>query len=257
MFKKSKLFDKEGFYIVLFVCLCIVAVTAVYMSKSNSSAPKKVSEIVSKTQPKVERSTDPLLTITHGKNATQPTSKQMVKSTKDVAKEMAKAKMAATKKSKVIHHRIELKLVYPVKGDIVKKFDNSELQESKTLGQWETHEGIDIACEIGTEVKAATSGKVVDVITKDDKLSPNEKDGFGARVIIDNGDGYRTVYANLAVENIKFKKGDAVKEGDVIGVVGDTSLREAVSIEGSHLHFELLKKTGNDYITVNPQQYFK
>jgi murein DD-endopeptidase MepM/ murein hydrolase activator NlpD len=64
------------------------------------------------------------------------------------------------------------------------------------------------------------------------------------------------VYCNLA-EDVKVKKGDTVKKGQVIGVVGDTATREVVSLEGSHLHFVVLKKSGSELVTVNPQDYLK
>lgn len=256
MFKKSsKVFDKEGFYIVLFVCLCIVAVTAVYISKYNAKTARKVSQNVVKLQQASGRTTDPVLSEEKINSVT--TSKQQVKSTKDVALEMTKSKKISSKKSKRYLNSEGFKLAYPVKGEITKKFDNKELQESKALGQWETHEGIDIACDLGTEVKAAKSGKVVDVITKDEKLTELGKDGYGASIVIDHGDGFRTVYANLASDSLKLKKGENVKVGQIIGAVGDTSFREAVSIEGSHLHFAVLKKSGKDYVTVNPQQFLK
>ncbi len=33
---KSNLLKREGFYVVLFLCLCVVAVLTVYISKTNS-----------------------------------------------------------------------------------------------------------------------------------------------------------------------------------------------------------------------------
>ena len=50
---------------------------------------------------------------------------------------------------------------------------------------------------------------------------------------------------------------DPVKKGAVLGTVGDTSVRESVSIEGSHIHFEVLKKEGKEYVCVNPTDYLK
>jgi murein DD-endopeptidase MepM/ murein hydrolase activator NlpD len=263
LLKNSKLFDREGFYIILFVCLCIVAVTAVYMSKYNANTSQKIAANTAKSKKNPGRSTDPVLTLKPDKNVTQPTSKQNVKSTKEVALEMAKArvktKASSTAKTKAVkaEQSIDFKIIYPVKGEIVKKYDNKELQKSIALNQWETHEGIDIACELGSEVKAAFSGKILEVIVNDKNFSETEKNGFGASITIDHGDGYKTIYANLASETLKLKKGDIVKVGDVIGNVGDTSRREDVAMEGSHLHFEVLKKVGKEYISVNPEQFLK
>jgi murein DD-endopeptidase MepM/ murein hydrolase activator NlpD len=263
MFKKSsKLFDREGFYIVLFVCLCIVAVTAVYITRSNTNHPaKKVAQNPQTTVGKPATSINPVLTDKPTDSV--PTSKQKGLTKDQVAAAMKKSTKtttkAATKKTTKKVVRENFKIAYPVKGEIVKKYDNKELQLAKAMPdkQWETHEGIDIQSEIGSEVKAASDGKVVEVITNDEKATASEKNGFGIAIVIDHNGNYRTVYSNLALESLKVKKGDKVKVGQVIGYVGDTSVREATSIEGSHLHFELLKKSGKDYVTVNPTQYLK
>jgi murein DD-endopeptidase MepM/ murein hydrolase activator NlpD len=257
MFKKSsKLFDREGFYIILFVCLCIVAVTAVYITRNNANTTtKKITQNTPKAISSPVRSTDPVLTQKPVNSLT--TSKQLVKSTKEIAAEMKKSTKSTAKKTTKKVVREAFRIAYPVKGEVVKKYDNKELQLAKAMAQWETHEGIDLACELGSEVKAASGGKVVDVITNDEKATENEKNGFGIGIVIDHGGSYRTVYSNLALESLKVKKGDNVKAGQVIGYVGDTSMREASSIEGSHLHFALLKKSGKDYVSVNPAQFLK
>jgi murein DD-endopeptidase MepM/ murein hydrolase activator NlpD len=275
VFKKpSKLFDKEGFYIVLFVCLCIVAVTAVYMSKNNADNSHKAVAERGKVQT-MPKSTDPLLTLQGEGSKSVLTSQQPVKSKKDVALEneksrqiakanakttvttATKAKLNSKREVKTKNLADTFKILLPVKGDVVKKFDNKELQFSKAIGQWETHEGIDIACELGSEIKAANGGKVVDIVVKDEKLLQNAKNGYGASVIIEHESGYKTVYSNLDSDSIKVKKGASISAGEVIGTVGDTSQREAISLEGSHLHFELLKKDGNQYVSVNPEKFLK
>jgi murein DD-endopeptidase MepM/ murein hydrolase activator NlpD len=260
VFKKSKLFGTKGFYVTLSVLICIVAVTAVYMSQNNLSVSKKTPQNVASVQQTPVKTTDPLLT--KDKVNTVMTSKQKVKSIKDVTSVTAKSKKltskgSAIKKSTKMLYTKNFKLVYPVKGKITKKFDNKELQYSQKMGQWETHEGIDIACSLGTIVTASMGGKVVDVIKSDNTLNSLSKDGFGDGIVVDNGNGYRTEYLNLASDSLKLKKGDVVKVGQVLGKVGNTSLREAIDIEGSHLHFVVLKKSGNNYLSVNPQQFLK
>jgi murein DD-endopeptidase MepM/ murein hydrolase activator NlpD len=150
------------------------------------------------------------------------------------------------------------KIAKPVEGEITKNFDKEHLQESASMagdyaGWWETHEAVDIACDIGSDVKAAADGKVVDVFN-DDSLANILKTGFGMTVVVEHKGGYQTVYCNMA-EDVKVKKGDTVEKGQVIGVVGDTATREVVSLEGSHLHFVVLKKSGDKLVTVNPQHY--
>jgi murein DD-endopeptidase MepM/ murein hydrolase activator NlpD len=256
--------------------LCIVAVTAVYMSRNNADDKQNATANIGKVQT-TPKSTDPLLTLQKDEPKTVTTSKQTVKSTKEVALENEKMKRLAKANSKALattatankakrNSKREVtnktladsfKILLPVKGEVVKKFDNKELQFAKAIGQWETHEGIDIACELGCEIKAANGGKVVDIVVKDEKMLQNAKNGYGSSVVIEHESGYKTIYANLDNDSIKIKKGAEISAGDVIGTVGDTSQREAISLEGSHLHFELLKKDGNQYVSVNPEKFLK
>lgn len=258
MFKKSsKIFDKEGFYIILFVCLCIVAVTAVYMSRNSARIAKKNMEQQKQLQQSEPEDNGPELAEKETNNST-PVMQQPVKSTpssKNSGNAVVKTNSTVKKTSSV---SVSAKLAMPVNGEVYKKFDKDKLVLSQTMQQYETHEGIDVRCELGTEVKASADGKVLAVDKNDEKLIPGtgNKTGYGSRVEIDHGNGIITIYCNLA-DDIKVKVGDKVKKGQVIGVTGDTSVREAVAIEGSHLHFVVLKKTGKNYEPVDPLAYLK
>jgi len=91
-------------------------------------------------------------------------------------------------------------------------------------GEVKEHNGVDIKAPEGTDVMSATDGTV--------KAADydNEK---GYYVIVEK-DNMQTVYASLT-EEIKVKKGESVKAGQVIGKVGMTG-----SSTGAHLHFEVL-----------------
>lgn len=83
------------------------------------------------------------------------------------------------------------------------------------------HSGTDFRAAMGTEITAANAGKVVLV-----------KNRFfaGNSVIIDHGQGIYTGYYHLS--QFRVKKGDMVKQGDVIGLAGATG-----RVTGPHLHF--------------------
>ena len=68
--------------------------------------------------------------------------------------------------------------------------------------------------------------------------------GYGNVVYINHGSGYQTRYAHQAYLNVKV--GQAVKKGDVLGLMGATG-----NVTGPHLHFEV-RINGN---TVNPYDY--
>ena len=90
------------------------------------------------------------------------------------------------------------------------------------------HMGTDIVGKDtdGKSVVAAANGKVVYV------EEDNPAQAYGIHVIIDHGDGVKTLYGNLGSTDVK--KGDTVKAGQKIGEVGTTG-----SSTGAHLHFEI------------------
>ena len=122
-----------------------------------------------------------------------------------------------------------LEVVNPVMGDTVSVFSVDTLTYDETLGDWRTHDGLDIQATAGTAVAAAAAGTV---------LSVTEDGLLGTMVVIDHHNGYTTTYASLEPET-KVLAGDEVSAGTVIGTVGNTSLSEAGL--GAHLHFAVAK----------------
>lgn len=106
------------------------------------------------------------------------------------------------------------------------------------FGYREFHTGIDIPAPQGTPIIASNSGVVT--------TARYASTGYGNRVIVDHGGGYKTLYAHCNSLNVKV--GDYVNQGDVIAYVGTTGMST-----GNHLHFEIRE---ND-VTVNPYPYIK
>ena len=72
---------------------------------------------------------------------------------------------------------------------------------------------------------------------------------FGNYVVVDHGDGKQTLYAHSKSLNVK--KGDIVKKGQQLGLMGDTG-----NVTGPHLHFEVrIKKADGSVNRVNPLDY--
>ena len=113
----------------------------------------------------------------------------------------------------------------PVAGDTIKDYAMDCLSYNETTRDWRVHNGIDIAADAGTPVKAAAAG-TVEAVAKDDTM--------GYTVTIRHEGGYTTQYASLA-EDVTVKVGDTVQMGDTIGTVANTALLE--SVQGDHLHF--------------------
>ena len=130
-------------------------------------------------------------------------------------------------------------VVDPLIGETLAAFSMDELIYSETLGDWRTHDGVDIAAPLGTQVCAASLGTVTDV---------REDDLMGTTVVIAHDDGCDTIYANLqAMPTVAV--GDEVTAGQVIGSVGKTALGE--SALPSHLHFAVTR--GGEFI--DPMEY--
>ena len=87
------------------------------------------------------------------------------------------------------------------------------------------HDGIDIAAKSGTPIKAAASGKVV---------FAKRMRGYGRLVLIKHDNDFFTAYAHNRKNLVK--KGDSVKQGEKIALVGRTG-----RATGNHLHFEVRK----------------
>lgn len=91
------------------------------------------------------------------------------------------------------------------------------------LNRWRAHKGTDFAAAIGTPVKATADGVV--------ELT-GQQNGYGNVVMIKHQGRYTTVYGHLSRFG-KFKSGQRVAQGDVIGYVGMTGMTS-----GPHLHYE-------------------
>lgn len=131
--------------------------------------------------------------------------------------------------------------IAPVDGSVLLKYSMSSLVYSKTLDQYMTHPGVDIAAKKSTEVKAIADGTVSKVYNDD---------RYGTTVYIIHDDGLASIYSNLSEHGLA-EAGDEVKQGDRIGSVGDSALFE--SLEETHLHFEMTKD-GN---CIDPGDYIE
>jgi murein DD-endopeptidase MepM/ murein hydrolase activator NlpD len=92
------------------------------------------------------------------------------------------------------------------------------------LKRWRSHKGVDYAAPTGTPIKATGAGKVI---------FRGWKGGYGKVVIIQHGSKYTTLYAHMSRFASKAKSGSRVKQGQIVGYVGQTGLAS-----GPHLHYE-------------------
>ncbi len=130
--------------------------------------------------------------------------------------------------------------ILPVDGKVILPFSQGELIKSPTTGIWSTHNGVDIAVSLGTEVVAAEDGTVT---------FAGREALWGIVVTMLHENGTVTRYCGLN-EGLNVQAGAVIPRGTVLGAVGDTN--EAESAEETHLHFEVMQ---NDRY-IDPASYF-
>ena len=108
----------------------------------------------------------------------------------------------------------DVDFIWPLIGEITSFFGNDNGRE---------HTGLDINGHMGDPFMAAAAGRV--------RLA-EPYFGYGNTIILDHGNGLSTLYGHLSDGFVEV--GDAIEQGDVIGLVGCTG-----SCTGDHLHFEV------------------
>lgn len=104
--------------------------------------------------------------------------------------------------------------------------------------RWGTlHAGTDLAAPIGTPIYAAADG----VVIEGKERAQGSVSGFGSWIWIDAQDscGKDFIYGHVKHGGILVRKGDRVRAGQQIGVVGNEG-----QSTGSHLHFEVWTSPG-------------
>ena len=114
----------------------------------------------------------------------------------------------------------------PLLSEVDKPFSGGDMVQSKTMGDWRVHNGVDFRGTVGDQVRAVNNGVVKAVY--DDVL-------WGTVVEIDHGDGLVARYCGLG-KGSTAAVGDKVKINDRIGNLGSIPVESADEV---HLHFEL------------------
>ena len=122
--------------------------------------------------------------------------------------------------------------IWPTKGWVSSKFG---YRISPFTNEKEFHNGLDISAKTGSPVLAPADGVV---------SATGRTYGFGNLLTINHGYGLKTRYAHLS--KILVKKGQAIKRGETIALVGNTGRST-----GPHLHYEVHVEG----VPVNPTRY--
>lgn len=249
--KLSKFFNNKGFYVILVVCIIIVAATAIFVTTQNMNSPDasindtSVSDKIIPGEANADQG-DQAKAVTGTVGKTAEAANQTTAAANQTTAAASTPNKAATTKAKTTTKTTAIiKFNRPVDGEIFKGFtkDIYTFSESKTLGDIRAHKGIDFKVDKLTKVRAVADGTVCLV----------ENNVTGITVEISHGNnGLKTKYAGLSLQGLEdISCGLKVKANEIIGLVGDPIQSECE--DGAHLHFEVLENGKS----VDPAKYLK
>ncbi len=198
----DRMMEKQGFYVVLTVCVLIIVVSAVITFRQHREAqiPVVVEEVQSAGGNQNAQTLAEAGELIASQGASQPVT---------------------------LPTEPPFSFVQPVTGVTIRLFSLEEPAFFPAIGVWQVHGGVDLQTDYGTPVKASAAGRVVEA---------GERGGLGLCVEVDHENGYSTLYAGLA-SAAYVQAGDPVYQGQVIGHAGNGVLAEEA--DGPHLHFEV------------------
>lgn len=268
--KKNKVkdfFRKEGFYLVLLVCLCVVAIIAGFTIKKNSVAKNQnktsdelslndiqnsnfsnVDSNVNKQNAERVENNDKLANANDKEEIQNDITNNTNEEISD-DKEQASQDNNSNQEDDVnvsSGNDSNVSLAFPIDGEVAISREFGKMirvysDENKTEDV--SRKGIDINAAVGTVVKSAAEGKV-------EEVSSNTTDG--TFVVIAHANGLKTKYSNLS-EDVKVSVGDVVNTGTEIGTVGNTSGVFTSKLCGDVLNVQIEDINGKD---VDPSTYF-
>lgn len=265
--KLKSFFRESGFYILIVVGLCILAVGAVYFTTNHLISPpedepeelaqdqndnKEIVILDDEPDPDEESAIEQLenpekrweyqaetntpdnddliAEIPEDEPEVETTAKPTIAPTKAPSKPQ-KAEVGTGEDSAEVIKLFDSKpnFIMPVEGKIVMDYAMDKLLYSKTLDEWRVHTGIDIEAPRGEAVKAVADGYIKEI--KEDPC-------YGITITLDHENGYKSIYSNLASRSM-VSVNQKVKAGDAISSVGNTAIFECM--DPPHLHYEVYK----------------
>ena len=238
-------FAGKGFYIVLFLCVAVIGVSAWSMLSGGEllKAQEEASVAVDKLDDEAPVPAEfPAVSVpvqTAKPAAAKPTEAPIEAAPPATAAPQAPAAAVEVPATVPVSAPADDYFIWPVSGTVDAPYAMDVPVFNPTMQDWRTHDGVDVATEKGAQVRAVANGTVTAVY--DDDL-------FGTTVVIGHSDGVESVYANLAASPT-VSVGQWVSGGQVIGSVGETALGEAGQV--CHLHFAMRQNGAS----VDPESY--
>lgn len=231
-------FAGKGFYIVLFLCVAVIAVSAWSMLAGTGtdvedptgagSTLAQIPDITPVTVPDEALGEFDAADYHEDYPVSNLEESSLPVSGTDEPEDSAPSPSETDSSPAAAAETLPSYFVWPVTGRIETPWSMSALVYNRTMRDWRTHNGLDIAAELGAQVRAAADG-VVESVSEDEM--------YGTTVVIAHSGGLKSIYSNLAATPT-VNEGDAVAAGSIIGSVGNTALCEIGEV--NHLHFAMV-----------------
>lgn len=251
--KVKDFFRREGFYFILLICLCVVAVVAAFTIKKNNGLKQSEANnneftlnVEDSTSDSTETSRNEIPNadrVENGYNLAEGLNEEEEVANNEELGDYAEV-ADETVDVPVSTTVTEVVFQLPLEGVVSREYKEMvRLQDNESGTVDRTRRGIDLNASVGTAVRAAAEGKVIDI-------SKSTEDGNF--IVIEHTNGLKTKYANLD-EETSVAVGDAVSAGDEIGLVGNSSMIFTSEVCGDVLNLQVEDSEGNQ---LNPSDYF-
>ncbi|MDR2360596.1 MAG: M23 family metallopeptidase [Oscillospiraceae bacterium] len=238
-----KFVEGRGFYIVLLLCVAVVGVAAWTLNISTrktgqdleAALENTLNDLPTITMPEQIPVTEPDLYVPEEPTIAAPIPAPAAATPAPTPQPVPEQSAEPEKKTSAI----PASFIRPVNGSIERPHSVESLTYDRTMRDWRTHRGIDIAAPLGEKVRCVAAGVVESVI-----IEPL----YGVSVTVLHDGGLRSVYRNLA-EEPPVGDGQELALGDVVGAIGQTASAEIGDV--THLHFEMTLNNEQ----VNPADY--
>ena len=231
----------RGFYAAIGISLLMIGAACVFAYSQTSHtleenldsiteqmAVPSVTTLLSAEAPVAEIRTD----VLKAETTTQPSA------TASTAPETEAPTETTLSESETPVHQLVMPLT---ECNVLNPFSGGELVKSETTGTWQTHNGVDLSCETGTDVFSVDTGTVKEVCR--DAL-------WGYTITIDHNNGVISRYCGLD-GSVEVREGDDVQPGQKIGIIGNVPDLE--SALDTHLHLEIQRNGAY----IDPMEYLK
>ena len=174
-------FAGKGFYIVLILCVAVIGVSAWIML---AGVETDVENDVLSVDAMPDVGIDTVVALTPVPSASPvptpvPETEETVVKPPEIV-ELPEAQPVTN---------VTPAFIWPISGQIEVPYAMETLRYDRTMGDWRAHAGVDILAQLGDTVMAVSSGTVEQVYADD---------LYGVTVVIDHGNGLKSIYSNLA-----------------------------------------------------------